>query len=683
MSHIEPVNFEPAKPQKSAAVRTHSFLLKSTLFSVLLILVFITWFLLSSKSVRITTQAETATVTIHAPLKLALAERYLLREGEYAIEIRAAGYQTLNKTLPVGEQQNQTFNYTLLPLPGHLNIDVDVTPAKIFMDDIEQGISPMTLERLEAGTHRIRIEAERYFPHEQVVEIEGKDKTQNLNIALKPAWADITFATDPTTARILIADTFLANTPSTIELREGKHNVRIKKSGFKDWQKKIHVTAGENTAFTDIKLEPAAATLFVESNPAGANVIVNGNYVGKTPLETAIDPGQTATVRLYKQGFLARINKVKIDAGHSKKLHITMSPELVEVEFQIKPTDARIYINDKPVQLSGSTLALPATQQNISIRKDGYVDYNTSITPISGIEQRVNATLKSLRQQKLENIKPVITSKAGQKLKLFYPYAVTMGASRREPGRRANETQQKIELKRPFYLGINEVTNAEFRLFKSDHDTGSSQGHSLNHDKQPVANVDWEDAAKFCNWLSQQESLQPFYKIIDNKVSVFDPTADGYRLPTEAEWAWAARSINAADALLKFPWGNTQRDKMPPGKNSGNYADSSAADFLGNTIADFNDGFAVAAPVGSFDPNQKGLYDMGGNVAEWVNDYYAVKASSRNTSIDPMGSAKGTFHVVRGSSWAHGTITELRLSFRDYADKPREDLGFRVARYLE
>lgn len=355
-----------------------------------------------------------------------------------------------------------------------------------------------------------------------------------------------------------------------------------------------------------------------------------------------------------------------------------MSKELVEVMFKLKPADAAVYINNKRTQLSGDTLLLPTTQQNISIRKEGYVDYNTSITPISGIAQNVNVTLKSLRQQKLENIKPLITSKAGQQLKLFYPHGFTMGASRREPGRRSNETEQRIELKRAFYLGINEVTNDEYRLYKSSHNSGSIQGKSLSNGKQPVANVNWDDAAMYCNWLSKQESLKPFYKVSNNKISGIDASADGYRLPTEAEWAWAARTINKTK-LLKFPWG----DKMPPTKKSGNYADRNAAGFLGKTIADYNDGFAVAAPIGSFNPNQKGLYDMGGNIAEWVNDYYAVQASNSKARVDPLGPNRGEFHVIRGASWAHGTITELRYSFRDYTDKPREDVGFRIARYLE
>ncbi len=680
MQHIEPVNFEPPGPHKKIARKSRSLLLTGPLFFLFILLVGITGFLFTSKSVTIITQPANAEIAINTLLKLTFSERHLLRKGNYEIDVNAQGYYPLNEILEVGDKQNQEIAYVLKPLPGHMQVAVADTQgeATIFLDGVEQGFAPMKLNNIEAGSHRITIEAERYFPYEQEIEIEGKDTLQNLNVELVPAWAKIEFDSDPAAAEIIIDDEALAKTPSTVELLQGKHNVRVKKSGFKDWQKTINVIASQAQTYTDIKLKPADATLYVDSEPAGANVTVDGNYAGKTPLEIAINPGKTSLVRLYKQGYTAKISNVKLAAGENKHLNITMSSELVDVAFNLVPADARLYINNKLMQLSGKTLALPTTQQSIAVRKEGYVDYQTTITPIEGIPQQVNVTLKSLQQQKLENIKPVITSNAGQQLKLFYPYGFTMGASRREPGRRANEAIQTVELKRPFYLGITEVTNDEFRLFKAEHDSGVIQGHSMNNGKQPVANVSWESAAAYCNWLSRKDSLQPFYMISNNKITSIDASANGYRLPSEAEWAWAARSTNKTD-LLKFPWG----DKLPPTKKSGNYADSSAAGFLGKTISNYNDGYAVAAPVASFAANHHGLYDMGGNVAEWVHDYYSVQSIRDEKRVDPLGPVKGEFHVIRGASWAHGTITELRLSYRDYTDKPREDVGFRIARYLE
>ena len=73
---------------------------------------------------------------------------------------------------------------------------------------------------------------------------------------------------------------------------------------------------------------------------------------------------------------------------------------------------------------------------------------------------------------------------------------------------------------------------------------------------------------------------------------------------------------------------------------------------------------------------------MAGNVAEWVHDYYGA-AGSVGIETDPLGPELGQFHTIRGSSWSHGAVTEMRLSFRDFGEEPRDDVGFRIARYLE
>jgi formylglycine-generating enzyme required for sulfatase activity len=90
----------------------------------------------------------------------------------------------------------------------------------------------------------------------------------------------------------------------------------------------------------------------------------------------------------------------------------------------------------------------------------------------------------------------------------------------------------------------------------------------------------------------------------------------------------------------------------------------------------------VTAPPGKFPPNALGLFDMGGNVSEWVNDYYTAAPPESNAALeDPVGPAQGVSHVVRGSSFKSASITELRLAYRDGANAGRADLGFRVARY--
>ena len=158
-----------------------------------------------------------------------------------------------------------------------------------------------------------------------------------------------------------------------------------------------------------------------------------------------------------------------------------------------------------------------------------------------------------------------------------------------------------------------------------------------------------------------------------------NPMATGYRLPTEAEWAWVARYAGGRSGL-KYAWGET----LPIAAGSGNYADASAGSVVRGTLAGYNDGFPTTAPVDSFEPNAVGILNLGGNVAEWVHDLYTIyPSSSSQLQQDPMGAEEGELWVIRGSGWMDGTITELRLSYRDYGNKPRPDVGFRVARYAE
>ncbi|HET7797904.1 MAG TPA: SUMF1/EgtB/PvdO family nonheme iron enzyme, partial [Nevskia sp.] len=98
----------------------------------------------------------------------------------------------------------------------------------------------------------------------------------------------------------------------------------------------------------------------------------------------------------------------------------------------------------------------------------------------------------------------------------------------------------------------------------------------------------------------------------------------------------------------------------------------------------YDDGYAATSPLGKGLPIPPGLFDLGGNVSEWVHDRYdGSLVPSLATVTDPFGPATGNEHVIRGSSWRHGRITELRLAWRDHAREPRDDLGFRVARYVE
>ena len=227
-----------------------------------------------------------------------------MRPGAHGLSLSADGYHPLQETLNVSAEAAQHYIYRLEKLPGHLLIDSGaVTGAEVLLDGVSRGKTPLDLRDLAPGEYAVEIRAERYFPFREEVMLEGLDREQSLNAELKPAWAEIGFASEPPDAQVFSGGEMLGNTPLTAELPEGRHDVRIKADGYKVWQETIAVVAGEAQDVTGVRLEPADATLFLASSPPRANAVVNGNFLGLTPLEVPLAPGENTRVRLYKQGY--------------------------------------------------------------------------------------------------------------------------------------------------------------------------------------------------------------------------------------------------------------------------------------------------------------------------------------------------------------------------------------------
>lgn len=652
---------------------------KAALAGALFISALVVLFLFTAKAVTIQIQP-TATLSVSGGLKFKLADHYLLMQGNYQLEALADGYYPLSETLTIGDAQNQTLSFELERLPGHLTINTPGINAPVTIDQIPVGNTNQEIRDIAAGEHHLIISAERYFPHEQSLEITGLDTAQSLTLSLEPAWADVSFSTQPQGATLFVDGEAFGTTPLQVELLEGEHQLRLKLAGHKAWQENLNVKAQTPIDLPLITLPEADGLILVNTQPSGAGLTVNGTYRGQSPFELALPPGKVVEITAFKVGYASAKQSIKVESGKEQALTIKLKPQLGEVKIDGRPSDALLYVDGRLMGRAKQTLRLPAKQHRITFKKEGYEDFSTTVLPRPGIAQAVGARLLTLEQAKWKNIKPVISTAAGSKLKLFKIDAkFKMGASRREQGRRSNESLRSVALKRAFYLGTHEVTNAQYREFVKFHSSGHVKGNSLNGEKYPVVKVTWDQAARYCNWLSEQEKLPPFYTLENDTVNGFNPQSNGYRLPTEAEWSWAAR-VQEDGKLLKFPWGPS----LPPAEKSGNYGDRRAAALLGNIQVNYDDGFAVTAPVGSFPANGKGLYDLGGNVAEWVSDYYGIKTGlSLSLETDPAGPTEGSHHVIRGSSWGHGTVTDLRLAFRDYNSESRHDVGFRVARYVD
>ncbi|NKB34600.1 MAG: PEGA domain-containing protein [Pseudomonadales bacterium] len=636
------------------------------------------WFVLTARSVSVEVIPITAQIEISGGLHVRLGQRYLIRTGSYDIRLTNEGYHDTETQLLVNTQQAQTHPFEMRRLPGKVFIaTIDLAGARVQIDGVDIGETPLIDVPIEPGEHQMTISLDRYLDYGEAIDIEGREVEQRYQATLEPAWAVVSFSTTPPGADVLLDGTVIGTTPINAEIIQGRRDLTLKLAGHKAWQEDFDVIAGEDFTVPTVELEPADGLVFIRSNPSGASVTIGGEYKGLTPLEVALPPNQNHELTFFRTGYFDGRTSIRTEPNQERELNISLEPELASVSVIAQPEDAELYVNGEFRGIANQTIELMAASQQIEIRKDGFVPYTTEFTSRPGLDQAIRVSLKSLEQARLDQIRPVITTAAGQELKLFYPGAYTMGASRREAGRRPNENLRDIQLEKPFYIGFREITNEQYRQFNADHTSGTVSGVTLNNENQPVVQISWAQAAAYCNWLSEQEGLPAFYEIEGEDIIAFNPDATGYRMPTEAEWAWVARTDGSGNTL-KYPWG----DQLPPPENAGNFADVTAQNYLGQIMFNYNDNYFASAPVGSFVANQYDIFDMAGNVSEWVHDYYGA-VGAIGVEIDPVGPELGQFHTIRGSSWAHGAVTEMRLSFRDFGEEPRDDVGFRVARYLE
>ncbi|MDR3171159.1 MAG: SUMF1/EgtB/PvdO family nonheme iron enzyme [Treponema sp.] len=239
----------------------------------------------------------------------------------------------------------------------------------------------------------------------------------------------------------------------------------------------------------------------------------------------------------------------------------------------------------------------------------------------------------------------------------------TMGSPASEKKRLDRELQHQVTVS-SFYMGKYEVTQKEYKAIM-----GKNPSY-FTGDNRPVENVSWFKAVEYCNARSRKEGLILAYTISggsgDNRTVTWNRNANGYRLPTEAEWEYACR----AGTTTPFSTGSTITT------NQANYNWIYPYPYNNKAKGTYRE---MTIAVGSFAANAWGVYDLHGNVEEWCWDWYGDYSSGSQT--DPQGASSGTNRVIRGGDWFDGG-QNLRSAFRALRNPSRwnNDLGFRLVR---
>ena len=383
----------------------------------------------------------------------------------------------------------------------------------------------------------------------------------------------------------------------------------------------------------------AGAFLSVESNVKGARVLVDGRYIGSTDLSSIKVSTGEHRIRVEKDGYEAYVKRMNFEKGRSMSMFVDLNPKTPSkgrIYIDTQPGDAKVRILNIGPRFSQG-MDLEAGRYHVEVSASGYETKKVWVSLDSGEDKNLDIRLKpvaaAMRDKK-------ITNSLGMKFVYIKPGTFTMGSPSSEPSHGSDERQHRVTLTKGFYMQTTEVTQGQWRAIM-----GNNPSHFKNcGDDCPVEEVSWNDAQGFIRKLNQEEG------------------SDKYRLPTEAEWEYAAR----AGSTTAFANGGISELKCGYDSN---------LDAMGWYCGNSNE---RTHPVAQKQPNAWGLYDMHGNVREWCQDWYG-KTYPSGSVVDPTGPSSGSDRVGRGGSWNY--VAGSCRSADRYGSEPgfrSYSLGFRL-----
>jgi formylglycine-generating enzyme required for sulfatase activity len=379
---------------------------------------------------------------------------------------------------------------------------------------------------------------------------------------------------------------------------------------------------------------------------------------------------------------LCPLAQAQLAAGNIRPAQRTDS-KLVDIDFDITGTTSPVTVSLQGSADGGVTWNLPLNTLTGAV--------GANITPGMNLRVTWNAGADWNQQVSTQTKFRLSVTDVPAGFSLIPAGSFTMGNSVAADTDITNALTHTVTVS-AFYMAQNLVTKAEWDavrtwgLANGYTDLVAGLGKASNH---PVQSITWYQMVKWCNARSQQGGFVPVYYTNDAQTTVYKTgdvnvtnaqvkwSANGYRLPTEAEWEKAARGGLSGK---RFPWGDTIS------QSQANYYSTAGYDYeqsgRGPHPSYTAGGYPYTSPVGSFAANGYGLYDMAGNVWQWCWDWYGSYDPAVLT--DPRGpAASGTYRVSRGGSWLNGAYdcrVAIRFSYDSVPSDSYSRVGFRVAR---
>ena len=600
------------------------------------------------------------------------------------IEVRAPGFKTEMIRLETLQPRDVMY-YEVLPKKDEgisgvsdIAVTIQATPkdASIFVDGTPvKNDSPV---KLSIGDHDLRVEKPGYSPHSQRITVSPDNTIFKVNLTTNDPVSVIINST-PSDAEIFIEGMSKGKTRKALFLYPRSYELRLVLSGYLSFSERITVTTDEKSNNFQYTLTKNTGKLKIEVSPAIATVRINKEVVNASEVQE-FTPG-TYQIEAEAATYYSYKGTVELRLGETKTERITLTQKAGKLQFAINPPEAECVLTQNGVEKYRWTgLKILSTisegTYDLTAKAQGYKSYTGKVTI------RENQTT-------VEDIRMTAGSDSIEGMVWVEGGTFTMGSSN---GENDEEPTHQVTLN-GFFIGKTEVTLETFSKFiqatgyRTDAEKGGDSYvlRGIGWEKKsgvdwrcdtkgnkrpdsgklhPVIHVSWNDAVAYCNWLSEQKCLQKAYSGSGNSITC-DFNANGYRLPTEAEWEYAARGGKKSKGHT-FSGSNNLDEVGWYGVFSKN----------GNRTKD--EGTSV---VGKKLPNELGIHDMSGNVYEWCWDWYEKDYYSSSPGSNPKGPVVGSYRVLRGGSWY---FIAMSCSVATRSSNPPDvriyDRGFRVVR---
>ncbi|WP_462174036.1 SUMF1/EgtB/PvdO family nonheme iron enzyme [Pseudoalteromonas xiamenensis] len=607
-----------------------------------------------------------ASISIHKGLGIVRNQTAYVLFGEAELQIEAKTFKSTS--IQVNAQTPSNLLIELLPKPAVLRFTTDVESVQFdWLVDGDWKTRGNALEiELAPGSHEIIAKHEWY---ENTILNYDAVKASDDEVQLHPTKrvGTVTIASVPKGAAVSINGEVVGITPYHATWSAGDYQLGIQAGGYEQSLDQFSLNKSITAIERTYTLLPLQASLELALTPEGGLLTVNG--LPKTPDEgtkISVDANTLLTVQYQKQGFITQDRRVTLSPKQQGALALSLEPDLGQVKFSSN-VNATVSVNGKTLGHAPLSLSLQTVPLEVTFSKQGYRSQTRTIMPLSKKVLNVEVELLTEFEARRKEGKPSFVSKLGIDFINVAGGKFETGSPVNEAERFRDEHQLPVELTKAFLVAATEITEAQYHKFDQ----------SVTPSNLPLVNVTWLDAVRYCNWLSEQEGLRPFYRVQGSRVSVPELT-EGYRLLSEAEWEFVAKHFQRA-ARTTFVWGNEERVR----KGQGNFADESIRGKQTFILEKYQDGFAQRAPVKSFNADRNGFYDLDGNVREWVSDgYQVIKADDSDVLINPIMAIEEVNHVIKGGSFKTGRLKMLRASVKGKGDGQLDDVGFRIARYV-